>query len=167
LEEPKDLVLIKLIKANPGIRYRELSRLTGFSHGVLSYHLNILAKGRAVSVDREARITRFYPANFSIKESRVLKYLRREPFREIVRFILEHDYCTFNDIVEYTSKAPSTVCQQLNILKKAGIIGFTQRDTYHLYSVAGKKIVSTVLEKYIVSYLASNMVHSANEPIGL
>ncbi len=81
----------------------------------------------------------------------MLKYLRREPFRDILAFILEHELCTFDDIMEFTNKAPSTVCQQLNILKKAGVVKVTQRDTCHLYSLRGKKTISRVLEKYEVT----------------
>jgi predicted transcriptional regulator len=33
---------LKVIRQNPGIRYRELPRQTGFANGVLTYHLNIL-----------------------------------------------------------------------------------------------------------------------------
>ena len=34
--------IIYLIIKFPGVRYRELLRLTGLSNGVLTYHLNIL-----------------------------------------------------------------------------------------------------------------------------
>ncbi|MDW0333485.1 MAG: winged helix-turn-helix domain-containing protein, partial [Nitrososphaeraceae archaeon] len=34
--------ILKVISQNPGIRYKELARQTGFANGVLTYHLNIL-----------------------------------------------------------------------------------------------------------------------------
>ena len=34
--------ILKIITNNPGIRYKELARQTGFVNGVLTYHLNIL-----------------------------------------------------------------------------------------------------------------------------
>jgi hypothetical protein len=34
--------ILKAISQNPGIRYNDLARLTGFANGVLTYHLNIL-----------------------------------------------------------------------------------------------------------------------------
>src|ERR671925_473282 len=36
--------LLKRIEQNPGIRYRELARLTGLVNGVLSYHLALLQR---------------------------------------------------------------------------------------------------------------------------
>jgi predicted transcriptional regulator len=36
------VLLMKHIEQTPGIRYRELLRLTGFVNGVLSYHLTAL-----------------------------------------------------------------------------------------------------------------------------
>jgi predicted transcriptional regulator len=34
--------IIQFVNDFPGIRYRELLRITGVSNGVLSYHLNLL-----------------------------------------------------------------------------------------------------------------------------
>jgi hypothetical protein len=35
LVDPKDAILLRLIETIPGIRYNQLSRLTGFAHGML------------------------------------------------------------------------------------------------------------------------------------
>jgi hypothetical protein len=35
LADPKDAILLGLIETISGIRYNQLSRLTGFAHGVL------------------------------------------------------------------------------------------------------------------------------------
>lgn len=149
LVEPRDVVILNLIKANPGIRYKELSRLTGFSHGVLSHHLNSLQKRRKAAADREARITRYYPANFSTIEWRILKCLRREPLREILEFVLAHDRCTSRDIVRFTGKAPSTICSQLDVLKKSGLVVTIGRHCRpYRYSVADRRRVSGTLAKY-------------------
>jgi predicted transcriptional regulator len=36
--------LVQYINENPGIRYRELLRLTSLANGVLTYHLSVLEK---------------------------------------------------------------------------------------------------------------------------
>jgi predicted transcriptional regulator len=41
LDEVK-FIILKRIFENPGIRYREILKLTGISNGVLEYHLKIL-----------------------------------------------------------------------------------------------------------------------------
>jgi predicted transcriptional regulator len=52
------------INGNPGIRYRELLRLSNLSNGVLTYHLALLEKSYLIQVDRNEnkKITRYYPA---------------------------------------------------------------------------------------------------------
>jgi predicted transcriptional regulator len=43
LDEVK-FIILKRIFENPGIRYREILKLTGMSNGVLEYHLKILGR---------------------------------------------------------------------------------------------------------------------------
>ena len=45
------VLLLKHIEQTPGVRYRELLRLTGFVNGVLSYHLAALEKADVIKVD--------------------------------------------------------------------------------------------------------------------
>jgi len=58
VDDPKHLLLAHIINA-PGIRYRELLRLSGLSKGVLTYHLGTLEKSYQIRVDRQrdSRIT--------------------------------------------------------------------------------------------------------------
>lgn len=51
------VLLMKHIEQIPGIRYRELLRLTGLVNGVLSYHLSALERANVIKVNRESRIT--------------------------------------------------------------------------------------------------------------
>ena len=64
-------ILLKQINNSPGIRYRELQRATGFSNGVLAYHLKILEKSKRMKVIRYhvRNSTRYYPLNTTAKES--------------------------------------------------------------------------------------------------
>lgn len=156
VEADTRVVLLMHIEENPGIRYRELLRLTGLANGVLTYHLAALEKSDAVKVDRQARMTRYYPLSVSDSESAVLKFVRHEPVREIMLFVLEHSMCTFGEIVEYTRKAPSTVSSHLKRLKEAGIVSVRYGE-YQLYSLADRGLVYDVLSKYQAS-LADKIV---------
>ncbi len=71
-------MLVKHIDQTPGIRYRELLRLTGLANGVLTYHLSALERANMIKVNRESRITRYYPVSISDKESAILKFVRHE-----------------------------------------------------------------------------------------
>ena len=145
-------LLLKTIEQNPGIRYRELSRMTGLVNGVLSYHLAALEKSDMIRVDRESRSTRYYSPRISEKESFVLKHVRHGATREMLLFIFENEHCTFNEIVEHTEKAPSTISSHLKRLKMDGIINVRYGD-YHLYRIADKELFSEVFSKFKPSYI--------------
>jgi len=66
-------LILNQIEESPGIRYRELLRLTGLTNGGLEYHLKILEKSQQVRVDRhDGRRTRYYSLNISVEESNIL-----------------------------------------------------------------------------------------------
>jgi DNA-binding transcriptional ArsR family regulator len=145
-------ILLKGIEENPGIRYRELLRLTGFVNGVLSYHLLALERANVIKVNREPRMTRYYPLSISYKESAILKFVRHEPIRQILLFILEHDMCTFNEIVDHTGKAPSTVSSHLKRLREAGIVLIRHGEYRQLYRIVENDLIGEVLSKYTASF---------------
>ena len=152
-EEDVKVLLVKHIEQTPGIRYRELLRLTGLVNGVLTHHLAVLEKANIIKVYRESRLTRYYPVGVSDKESAILKFVRHEPTREILLFILENETCTFNEIVDHTGKAPSTVSSHLKRLKEAGIVSVRYGEYYQLYCIVEGDLVAEVFSKYTVSFL--------------
>ena len=146
------VLLMKHIEQTPGIRYRELLRLTGLANGVLSYHLSALEMANMIKVNRESRITRYYPVNVSDKESAILKFVRHEPIRQILLFILEHDMCTFNEIADHTGKASSTVSSHIKRLRGAGIVLVRHGENHQLYRVAERDLIAEVLSKYTATF---------------
>jgi predicted transcriptional regulator len=149
--EDSRTMLLRYIEENPGIRYRELLRKTGLVNGVLTYHLARLEKTDVVKVERQSRMTRYYPVSVSDSESGILRFIRHDPVRQIVLFILDHELCTFNEIVDHTKKAPSTVSSHLKRLKEAGIISVRYGE-YQLYRLSQKDLIADVLSKYKASF---------------
>ena len=147
------ILLMKQIEQTPGIRYRELLRLTGLVNGVLTYHLAALERANVIKVNRESRMTRYYPVSVSDQESAILKFIRHEPIRQILLFILEHDMCTFNEIVDHTQKAPSTVSSHLKRLREAGVVLIRHGEYHQLYRVAERDLVAEMLSKYTTSFV--------------
>lgn len=143
-------ILLNHISNTPGIRYRELLKLSEFSNGVLSYHLTQLVEAGLIRVERKSakKTTRYYPNNISETESAMLSYLRHPPLKEIILFILENPYCTFSDIVNYTGKAISTISSHLGCLKREEIICTRRSGEGFLYSLANPEQVSDVTSKY-------------------
>ena len=84
--------IIHFIIKFPGVRYRELMRLTGLSNGVLTYHLNKLDHSGIVKIDRiNNRVTRYYSSDISDEESKILAILRQKSTRSVLLFISDHD----------------------------------------------------------------------------
>jgi predicted transcriptional regulator len=152
-EEDVKVLLVKHIEQTPGIRYRELLRLTGLVNGVLTHHLAALEKANIIKVYRESRLTRYYPVGVSDKESAILKFVRHEPTREILLFILENEMCTFNEIVDHTGKAPSTVSSHLKRLREADIVSVRYGENYQLYCIVEGDLVAEVFSKYTANFV--------------
>ena len=147
------IVILKQIGETPGIRYRELVRSTGLSNGTLEYHLRILERTHKVKVDiSDGKRGRYYPIDILANESNIIGFIRNNVSRQIVTFILEHELCTFGEILEHIKKAPSTLSWYLKRLSKAAIISVTYGKEYQLYQVLNSKFVQEILYKYGESF---------------
>ena len=142
--------IIHFIIKFPGVRYRELMRLTGLSNGVLTYHLNKLDHSGIVKIDRiNNRVTRYYSSDISDEESKILAILRQKSTRSVLLFISDHDQCSFNEIVDYTNKVPSTVSWHLMRLKESNIIRIRRQKDYNIYELSiDKSFLLDTLQKY-------------------
>jgi predicted transcriptional regulator len=146
-------IIIQFISDIPGIRYRELLRVTGLSNGVLSYHLNLLDNSKRVQIHRiNNRVTRYFSHDVSSAESNVIGLLRQPTARKIILYMLEYEPCVFNDIVNHTNKVPSTVSWHLSRLRDANIINVRPHNERYCYEI---KINKLVLEKLLNKYKSS------------
>jgi predicted transcriptional regulator len=155
IEKPdtKSIILENIYKT-PGIRYKELLRLTRLKNGVLSYHLTILERLNKIRIDRyNNRVTRYYIVNIPKEESDIIGCFRNKITRKIAIFILQHDSCIFNEIVDHMNKAPSTVSWYLKRLRDAGIISIMPGEKHQLYRVVDGKAIANILYKYQESFV--------------
>jgi len=142
----------------PGIRYKELARQTDFANGVLTYNLNILEQFGYVNKFRHNNITRYYPLSIPSSDLKIISHLRVYSEKDIILFLLGHDFCTFNEIVEHLRKAPSTVSWHLKRLCEDGIL-VVRHGKYNLYQINGKELVNQILHKYKESF-TDRIVHN-------
>jgi len=142
------------IYKNPGIRYRELTRIAGITNGVLSYHLGMLEKNGEIRVERQSnnRVTRCFIINIPKKDSDIIGYFRSKVIRSIVFFVLQNEFCTFNEIVDHVDKAPSTIFWHIKRLREAGILSTNFRNDCFIYSITDKLTVNRVLLEYEESF---------------
>src|ERR687885_1633826 len=106
MSKPAEKILTH-IKQHPGIRYRQLLRLSGLANGVLSFHLKQLRKLRIVKAKKLGyNTTRYYPRAVKTAESDILDYLLDSTRRKIIFFLLEYNNCRFKEILHYIDRAP-------------------------------------------------------------
>ena len=157
--------ILKAIDQYPGIRYKELARKTGFANGVLTYHLNILEQFGYVNKFRHNNIARYYLLSIPSSDLKIISHLRVYSEKDIILFLIGHDFCTFNEIVEHLRKAPSTVSWHLKRLCEDGIL-VVHHGEYNLYQINDKKLVDQILHKYKESFtdkIVNNLVDIADE----
>jgi predicted transcriptional regulator len=172
LPEPQQELLLS-IDENPGIRYRELLRLTNSSKGVLSYHINRLEKMDLVIVERRARMTRFFPRNISNEIMGVMGFLRNRTSYEIIKLLYDRGPTSQQEIINYTKKAASTISWHMKKLlddnivcikdkntiydgnNDVGIKSQTQNKKLNLYDLLNRNIVNGLI------YKTNNYIESA------
>jgi predicted transcriptional regulator len=138
-------MILKYIDRVPGIRYRELLRLTGLVNGTLEYNLKTLERTHRVKVLQDGRRVGYYPIDFRSDEYQILEHIKNKVARKIVLFILDNALIldTFYRILENIKRAHSTLSWHLKRLSEAGIISITYGHCrLQLYKVVNSKLVS-------------------------
>lgn len=149
-----DESLLACIYRSPGVRYRELLRIFQVGNGVLTYHLSILEKLGKIRVDRKRnKITRYYLTGVPDEDTDLIGQLRNKMTRQLVLFILQHDRCTFGEIVENSGKAPSTISWHLNRLRDAGIVSMSYGERTQQYTIVDSREVKKILVMYKDAFL--------------
>ncbi len=143
----RSLEIIEIIEKNPGIKFREIMRETGFKNGVLSYHAKKLEESGSVKIDRKSGETRFYPLCVSDEESNLITSLRRDTQRNILLALLDKSL-SFNEIVKKSRKSPSTVSTFLGKLVDDDIVNIKIVNLKKIYFLRNPDMVHEIIEKY-------------------
>ena len=151
IEEGRRRIIFLVINNDPGLRYRELLRLTGFSNGSLEHHLSILEKTKTIQVHRQkkCKITRYYSKHVSTEESKIISWIKQETAYKIIAFILKKNLCTFAEILKHIRKARSTLSWHLKRLIGVGIIQLVRTGRYNSYRIINVDMVSMIINKMI------------------
>ena len=151
----KRKLLLKIIDLSPGIRYRELLRITNLNNGTLSHHLSTLEKSSIIKVLRSenSNITRYYPSSVPNEETIILGFLKIKTTKELIVKLLEKKSCTFNELVLHVNKAPSTTSWNIKRLLDSNVIT-RKRGTYcSEYSLKNPKKIEELFQKVNISLL--------------
>lgn len=156
--------ILDTINSFPGIRYRDILRLTRLNNGTLSHHLSTLEKKSFIKIARteNSNITRYYPASTPSEETLSLNYLKIKTTRKIILMLADRKSATFNEIVDHTKKAPSTTSWNLKRLIESKVVERRRGVGVSIFFLCNQglieKIVSedkkTLLDRSVTNYIS-------------
>jgi len=161
---PHHDILIRIVRQNPGIHFRELMRASGLGNGTVEYQLARLEKlGLLKAYMSGGGFTRYYNSDVSKTDMEVLCYLKQRTCREIIRLLLlrggggEDDtetgsssFFTFQKIVQMIGKSPSNVSVQLGKLIDHKLVSFDERERGYYIVKNKQQAIKRLLSKYKV-----------------
>lgn len=136
-----------LVKEFSGCHFHELERKSRLAAGTLQYHLHYLTKHELLTLQKDGNKIRYFTAAIPQQHQTLLALLRQKYIRHILLFLLQHDHCTQQELVDFLSLAPSTISLYLSKLAEQGIIhGKKQgkRISYQL-AVPAQDIITTLV----------------------
>jgi DNA-binding transcriptional ArsR family regulator len=150
-------ILIKIVRQNPGIHFRELLRASGLGNGTLEYQLARLERLGLLKAYRSGGFTRYYNSDVSKTDMELLYYLKQRTCREIIQLLLRGGgddtkngslFFTFQKIVQMIGRAPSNVSVQLGRLIEHKVVSFNEKK--HGYYIVNNKqqAIKRLLSKY-------------------
>ena len=157
--------ILKIINSFPGIRYRDILRITNLNNGTLSHHLASLEKRSIIKIGRteNSNITRYFPASTPSDETLILNYMKIKTTKSIIMMLNDtNDDVSFGEIVNHINKAPSTTSWNLKRLVDSNVVGRKRGKDVSLYYLLNKglvkKLVSqnnkTLLDRSIDNYIS-------------
>lgn len=157
--------LQSIVSKKPGIRFMELQREAGISHGTLQYYMKKLSKRNFLRIKREGKVTRIFPREFSEYEMNIMGFLRLESSRQLLLTILSNGGVTFKELVNSIKPAASTTSWHLHKMKEKRIIDF-QRGTdgyLHYYVIDRQKVIDLLskhhdgfMDEYVDNFISSS-----------
>ena len=149
----RSMLLLDTIQKNPGIKFREIMRLTGLKNGVLSHYLGKLEKNGNIKAIREPRQTRFYLPKFTEQEQKVIKALRRQTPRDLLLALIKEDGLKFSQLVNEVKKSPSTVSLYLSQIIEEGLVEIKTVQLKKRHHIKARDLVDKLIEDYMPGLL--------------
>ena len=141
-------LILKTIEKNPGIRYREIMGELGLKNGTLSHHLRKLEEQSVLRVERTPRIARFYSLSVNEAEIPIIKRLRQETPRRILRLLLDLDEVNFSEMFLRIKRSPGTTSRYVTELVDDGIVKDRFEKGKRFFSLPYKNTVNKLISKY-------------------
>ena len=141
-------LILKTIEKNPGIRFREIMYELRLKNGTLSHHLQKLEQQSVLRVERTPRVARFYPLSVNTAEIPIIKRLRQETPRRILRLLLDLDEVNFSEMFLRIKRSPGTTSRYVTELVDDGIVKDRFEKGKRFFSLTEKYTVNKLISKY-------------------
>ena len=142
------------VRKQAGAHFREIERKSGLATGSVKHHLDYLARQGLIKAEKEGNNIRYFPRDFRPENKKIMGFLRQKSIRDILLFILTHNNCYHEQIVESVNLAPSTVSWHLKKLQDANIIGFAKKGRKtHYDMLIDKNEIMNLLITYQESFV--------------
>jgi predicted transcriptional regulator len=114
-------MILSPIQSQPGIRYRELVRITKLAHGTLSHNIKMLERQRRIRIRRDRAYTRFFPEGYDNRLCDAIAFTKHPTTVAIMASLLAHE-CNCHQIKDAVMRSSSTVCEHLKRLSLTGLV---------------------------------------------
>lgn len=147
--------IYELIRASPGIHFREIERRLKIATGNLQYHLHYLEERNLIRSERDGKYTRYFPKDLRLDDvdREILSFLRRRTSRWILMYLLENPDANNKDISRSAGLSPSTVSWHMNKLLEAGIVERRVEGRESYFRVKDPERIAGLIITYKESFL--------------
>lgn len=115
--------IFEVLRASPGLHFREIQRRTNISIGVLEYHLSYLVDRGLLTLERQGAFARYYPAGqVGAEKKKMLSALRQEIPRGIILYLLKHPGATHGEVLQNFTISGGTLSYHVKKLVDQGVI---------------------------------------------
>ena len=128
-------ILVAVIEFQAGIRYRELVRKTGLTHGVLSNHIKIMERQKRIIVKRNNGATRFFPCWYDDDMCNLIANTSHPTTRRIVSLLLNQE-CSHYQIKTAIGKSGSTISVHMKKLESAGLVSTKKSGRVRIFCIS-------------------------------
>jgi len=138
LESPQRRKILRFVKRNPGLHFREISRRVPLTRGTLDYHMKTMESvGLLKTVSGRGRIHYFVAdAPYSAEEETLIIALRNESLRRIITGIYLNQGACNEEIAEDVGLSGATVREHVRYLEDLGVVIAERDGRYVRYTLA-------------------------------
>lgn len=141
-------IILNVVNRVPGIRYKELQRVTKMTNGTLSYHIDMLTRDGIVNVRRDAGSTRLFPVTIDEYTANIISLLKDDIRLKIVKHLLMKS-ATYQELHKVTNRSFSTLTWHLDKLINADIIDVRNSIGMNEYHLKDPELINNIIKKHL------------------